>query len=403
MPKLDFPDTTPSEEILERTRKARPLLGGPVPADLADRLGATHYDGRYHLTDRPYLLEGLQMLASLGYRAAKLWFYVTGLQGYSFNSNWPATNEETRLVDLARMPYYQQAFAMDFSTFALETHSGQPDLWLEGPEGNDSYFEREEEEFYELAHYLLTTYSERNVTFILQNWEGDWMMRGTGVSWEHMPEDAERRCAGMVRWFSARQRGVERARIEVRQTGCRVFHAAELNKVYDAAHGVPTLLTHVIPFVDLDLVSYSCYDALGDVPVSLWQALEIIRTHARPSSVFGKNQVYVGEIGNPEVGKDGESLISWWDQAMGVLLAMDIPYVFHWELYCNEPRYVPKHELLPGETLSAEELRGFWLIRPDGSKSYAQQYFDRLLKAAGSRIPSNPTNDSPSTVSRAPN
>jgi hypothetical protein len=24
-------------------------------------------------------------------------------------------------------------------------------------------------------------------------------------------------------------------------------------------------------------------------------------------------------------------------------------------------------------------LRGFWLIRPDGSKSWAQEYFDEIL------------------------
>jgi hypothetical protein len=28
---------------------------------------------------------------------------------------------------------------------------------------------------------------------------------------------------------------------------------------------------------------------------------------------------------------------------------------------------------------TAEELRGFWLIRPDGSKGWAQEYFEEIL------------------------
>jgi len=41
---------TPPEEIESRVKAARPLLGGTIPADLAHRLGTTHYDGQYSLT-----------------------------------------------------------------------------------------------------------------------------------------------------------------------------------------------------------------------------------------------------------------------------------------------------------------------------------------------------------------
>jgi hypothetical protein len=30
-------------------------------------------------------------------------------------------------------------------------------------------------------------------------------------------------------------------------------------------------------------------------------------------------------------------IVEWWDRALGVFFALDIPWMIHWELYCNEP------------------------------------------------------------------
>ena len=57
---------TPAAEIEERTRKARPLLGGTIPRNLADRLGVTHHDGHYLLTDKPFLVEGAEKISQFG-------------------------------------------------------------------------------------------------------------------------------------------------------------------------------------------------------------------------------------------------------------------------------------------------------------------------------------------------
>ncbi|MCK9221164.1 MAG: hypothetical protein M0Q40_00830 [Limnochordia bacterium] len=377
---------TSDEEILERVQLARPMEGGIITQDITERIGCTHYDGWYHLTDKPYLLEGLEVMHQLGYRVAKIWFSAQGLPGYTYNSTWPSFTRETTLVDVAQMPYYEQAFAMDFRTFVLEVFTAQGNSWIHGPEGNDAYYTREEEEFYRLTKHLLETYRNRHLTFILQNWEGDWMLRGIGESWNPVPEDALRRCEGMVRWYRARQRGVDRARAEVVTTKCQVLYAAEVNKVYDALLGIPTVMTHVIPHVDLDLVSYSCYDALGDLPVSLWHAIEMIRQCARPSSTYGTNQVYIGEVGCPESEKERQTIESFWDQVMGVCLALDIPYVLQWELFCNEPKHLDRYTLPPETILAAEDLRGWWLIRPDGSPSFAQEYLMKCSESAGGVI-----------------
>ena len=85
--------------------------------------------------------------------------------------------------------------------------------------------------------------------------------------------DAEDRCKGFVHWLTARQRGVARARSETRATQCRVYHAAEVNRVWDSTRGIPTLTTHVLPHVAVDLISWSSYDGMAS-PVKAWQGLE---------------------------------------------------------------------------------------------------------------------------------
>ena len=90
--------------------------------------------------------------------------------------------------------------------------------------------------------------------------------------------------------------------------------------------------------------------------------------------------MFIGEIGEPENinNQTSSSIREFWDLMLGVYIAQNIPYIVQWELYCNEnkddsPRTQDRNK-------SAEELRGFWLIRPDGSKSWTQNYFEEILK-----------------------
>lgn len=373
---------TAESEIEERVRAARPLLGGAIPADLKSRLGATHYDGRYYLTEKPYLLEGCDALQKLGMGVAKFWF-GRSLTGYNYNSDWGFTSE-TRLVDVARHNYFKQAFDYPFTTFALEIFPVDRSKAFTDP---DNSFEEDERQFHELTAYLLETYSSRNVTFILQHWEGDWMLRGqAGRKWEKGgPPDAMARCEGFARWLAARQRGVERARKEAGETSCKVYHSAEVNRVLDGLLDIPTLTTHVLPKVAVDYVSWSSYDGMNN-PVTAWRGIELIRKYMKPSPVFGKPAVFIGEVGKPENQSNEKDVIEWWDKAMGVFFAQEMPIIIHWELYCNEPKDGNKKIRT---VLSADQLRGFWLIRPDGSASWSGKYLSDLLAHAGGRLPAS--------------
>lgn len=386
-PSLAFGETqtalTPPAEIERRVREARPLLGGKIPADLNDRLGLTHYDGHYHLTDKPFLVEGAEAIHRLGMNVAKFWLSEDNLPGYGYNSDWSSALKFGRLVDVLKHSDYRKALEVPFHTVFLEVFPlvGNKQTFFSG----ENSFADEEEQFHEVTSYLLGTYADRDINFVLQHWEGDWMLRREeGGTWGQVAaSEVDRRCDAFIRWLSAHQRGVEKARNEAGESKCKVYHAAEVNRVWDGTKGLPTLTNRVLPHVALDLVSWSSYDGMNDV-VSTWQGIELIRNHMRPSPVFGKNAVYIGEIGKPENEAKEADIIEWWDRAMGVFLAMDIPWIVHWELYCNEPKDGTKSDRRPRK---AEEMRGFWFVRPDGSLSHSGTYLTELLKHAGGSLP----------------
>lgn len=377
------PVLTAAAEIEQRVSEARPLRGGRIPADLKNRLGATHYDGHYHLTEKPFLVEGAEAIHRLGMNVGKFWLREDDLPGYGYHSDWSPALKNGRLVDVLKHKDYVEALAIPFSTVFLEVFPliGNKQTFFSG----DNNFADEEEQFHEVAAYLFKTYADRDITFVLQHWEGDWMLRREeGGTWAKVPAtEVDRRCDAFIRWLSARQRGVEKARKEAGASKCKVYHAAEVNRVWDGTKGLPTLTNRVLPHVTLDLVSWSSYDGMGSA-VSTWQGIELIRQHMRPSPVFGKNAVFIGEIGKPEQEAKEADIIEWWDRAMGVCLAMEIPWIVHWELYCNEPKDGSKADRRPRK---AEEMRGFWLLRPDGSLSHSARYLTALLKNAGGTLP----------------
>ena len=371
-------------EIRRRTAAARPLSGAKIPENLPQILGATHYDGHYHLTDKPFLIEGAERLRSFGFDVAKFWLREDELPGYGYNSDWKSALQSGRLVDVLRHPYYLETLEMPFRTVMLEVFPlvGNKQTFFAG----DNNFTDEEEQFHDVASYLLKTYAARDIVFILQHWEGDWMLRREeGGTWGEVPADeVKRRCDAFIRWLAARQKGVERARAEApADTRCKVYHAAEVNRVFDLEKGLPTLTTHVLPHVALDLVSWSAYDGLAD-ETRTWHGVELIRKHMRPSPTFGDKAVYIGEIGFPERGRSRQEIIGFWDRVMGTLLAMDIPWIVHWELYCNEPHDGTKGDRRPRTN---EEMRGFWLVRPDGSLSHAGDFLGSLVRHAGQTLP----------------
>jgi hypothetical protein len=370
------------EEIVEIISDHKPFNGGKIPSDINHRLGTTHVGGKYWLTDAPYLLEGCNQIRNMGLNSVKLWFYKDTWE-YPYNSDWGNTLDMT-LSELAAHPYFKACFEMPFTTIFLST--GTAPRCGVGQINDD--LEQEAKEIYELARYLLETYASRDITFVIQNWEGDWLLRGNYADWNRtgVPEDVEERLSYMKKFFSVRQEAVSRARNEVKGGKCRVLHAVEVNKVIDGMKSIPTLTSHVLPYIEADMVSWSTYDAMGDTTgLLMYRGIDFIREKMVPTEYAGEKVVMIGEIGFRENMLEEAFVKGSWDTFMGVFLAQEMPYVLHWELYCNEPKDKTLRHVF-GENRKTEEMRGYWLIRPDGTESYSLEYFRELMAHAGGRL-----------------
>ncbi|MEA2560346.1 MAG: hypothetical protein QOH06_1850 [Acidobacteriota bacterium] len=346
------------------------LLAVPVQAaEVRDVLGSAHVAGRYNFSEEDFLNEGADRLLELGTRVIKVWFQLDASRAYPFNSDWgtPATD----LAELARKPYYRRLFDKPFSTYILVISSSSTtgsSQWLDGmtPEEVDA----EREHVYRLARHLLVAYAGSGKTFVLQNWEGDHLLR-QGLVGGVDPDPV--RIQGMIDWWNARQDGVEQARREIGLRDVMVAHAAEVNLLAQAMEGKVTATNDVVPFTRADLYSYSSWD-VGFDRRRLTEALEYLQSKAPDSELFGERNIYLGEFGAVEdqVGK-GVNLRKRIQGLADAALGWGVRYAVFWQLYCNEP----KHEYEGRPRIS--DMRGFWLIRPDGSRTASWRHFEQRM------------------------
>jgi len=363
-----------------------------TPEQLRDIIGVTHVNGQYHLTDKDFLNEGADQILSLGSRVIKVWFDKPS-DSYRFNSQWPGAGS---MVETAQSPYFRKLFDKPFTTYILMCFSmGRPGGYFR--DGlTDEQRADEQKQFYALAKCLLTTYKGSGKTFVLQHWEGDWLIRG---NFNKDVDPEPKAIQGMIDWLNARQAGVDQARQELGQTGpardgrahVRVYHAAEVNRVVASMEqGRPGLVNAVLPHTKLDLVSYSAWDSATEHfqdPNVLRRALDFIAANTPDSPDFGDRNVYIGEFGMPENEFSAGQIQKAIPNAVNTALDWGCPYIVYWQLYCNELR--------PGKgpppVKNNDDVRGFWLIKPDGSKARTWDYFYSLLntqiQSSGNGLP----------------
>lgn len=341
---------------------------GPTPQPLqidSQMLGITHAKGAYSLTDRDCLNEGADEILKLGSKTIKLWLN-TPKKEYPFHSKWPKCKT---FVELVKTDYYREVFSKPFTTIVLVAFNPQSsvDYWRKGMKEHNRYFEQLA--FYELTKYLLTTYKGTGKTFVLQNWEGDWAIR---AAFDPKRDASEEQLNNMADWLIARQAGVDQARREVHTSGVRVLNAAEVNLVLESHRtGRPAMVNKVLPRVRLDLVSYSAYEGQED-PKLLVEGLDFIASQMKGASRSGPKKVYIGEFGYPENEKSQELLRQQLTNTVMAAKNWGCPYVVYWQLYCNEFR-VAQHK-------NNADYRGYWLLRPDGTKSTAYETLSAMLR-----------------------
>ncbi|HME51454.1 MAG TPA: hypothetical protein VKM55_04510 [Candidatus Lokiarchaeia archaeon] len=341
-----------------------------IPGDARDIIGVTHVDGKYNVgnTSIDFLDRGADEILALGSRVIKLWFKDPA-SAYSYNSTWPASFSS--LVDMANYSYYRSVFSKPFTTYILETFSlGFPDGYFLKNFTTANATE-EQRQFYELAKYFLQAYQGTGKTFVLQDWETDWTLRGSSNA-SVIPTPAA--INGTIGWLKARQAGVDQARKEVGQHSVRVFNAIEVNFIEPALNGNPYCAVDlVLPHVPVDLVSYSSWDTEAN-PTDFARALDYIAAREVNDQQFGPKNLYIGEFGSPENRVTHADLMLTVQNVIRTALAWGCPYIVYWELYCNEIDHAPVH--------SNTDVAGYWLIKVDGMRSWAWNYLHGLFTGA---------------------
>jgi len=358
-------------------------------APLAERVGVTYWGSRY-IPDYDAQQSGMRSAASalqaLGTKVIKL--SAGNLEKeYAFD-NWdiPAIRE---LADVFAQAPFQEVFAADFTTYFIVAGEWNSVGWADGLDDAERILVSDE--FYRAAKALFETYRGSGKTFILQNWEGDNTLAYS--------DGSQTAVQGITDYYNARQDGIRRAQTECgMENGVRVFGALEVNRILLYSE-YPTLLEAVVPHTYADLYLYSAYEkkdplavgyfgeALTRKVIKTWvmAALDKLAEAAPDSEYFGANNIALSEFGYPEtLGEkqvpflDGDSWQRLITQAtVEAGLDWGVQYMVYWELYCNE--YMDGKIPQDWRSLTAADMNGFWLIRPDGSKTQSYDYFYELL------------------------
>lgn len=338
---------------------------GECPPRTPTQLGVAHIGGRYAFSRSDYLNEGAAAAQAIGAKCIKVSLSLDtdnpSPKLYPFHSHWPKV---TTLDALADTPHYRDLFGRSLETFILISfRPGRPaSYWRDSFSHADEL--AEEECFASLTRHLIRRYGESDKTFIIQNWESDWAIRG---NFDPAAIPARGATDSMIRWLAARQRGVSKARAASEMGSARVFHACEVNLVSQAMErGALSVTVDVLPKVAVDLVSYSAWDT-KESPRRFGEALAFIARHKRLTGAFGQEAVYVGEFGLPESEGGPDRAFERTVKLLDVARRFGCPYAVYWQLYCNEAT-VPEPKV-------NSDYKGFWLLRPDGTRSQVCDLF----------------------------
>ncbi|RFC49202.1 MAG: hypothetical protein DVB23_000250 [Verrucomicrobia bacterium] len=308
-------------------------------------LGTQAIGGRYHFTEDEPLLESAKRIAELG--AGTMKFSISREASFGdpkANVRKNAQNLQTLAAVAAQEPGHRAVLDLPFTHFFLWTYP----FTTHGSAGTFDPGERDLEyrEMRDLAEHLLRTYSGSGKRFYLGHWEGDWHLRPHFDPKQPIPEPYRDH---FIAWLRIRQQAIDDAKQNTRHENVEVWHYTEVNLVEPFLKGGSCLTNDVLPAVDVDFVSYSCYDSLqGNIRDDLFAALNHIESKLKPKPGIRGKRVFLGEYGFPARRYTPEEQNRKSIEVMITAIEWGCPFVLYWQLYDNEG--------------TNEKPGGFWLI-----------------------------------------
>lgn len=210
------------------------------------------------------------------------------------------TDDLDSLVKTIRSPVYQQVLALPYRVMFFWAHGG-PYRGLNERKKAELY-----QEFYDFTAYLLTTYNNTGKTFMIGNWEGDWMAGGKAVGNDKDLLDSDMRA--FAGWLDIRAKAIDDAKAKVAHQNVFVYSYLEINHVNRArTGGLKRLVNSVLPYSHVDYVSISSYEMQGfanwrhakseaAMRERIFADLNFVEDNLPPRDIPGK-RVFIGEIG----------------------------------------------------------------------------------------------------------
>ncbi len=300
-------------------------------------LGTHAISKSYQFTSDNKLVEQAKKVRELGSNILKISMGPNSTDIYGITE---AVKSTTVLDLFTRNVPYRTVFDMDFRYIFMWVHTLTNIDWKNGI--NATQEKALYDEMYNFVTHLLTRYDNSGKTFFIGNWEGDWILL---PSYDRTQTPSPTFVSNMVKWMQIRQKAVDDAKAATAAKNVFVYHYIEANLVEKGMAGQPCVAESVLPNVNVDLVSYSSYEAIKDKTYAKTKSdLEAIFTYlesklkAKTGIPFSR-RVFIGEYGyqaNASSPATLQTQASETKELMRIAFELNLPFALHWQMYNNE-------------------------------------------------------------------
>ncbi len=314
-----------------------------IPSDLTTLenynfvLGTHAISGSYKFTNENMLVEQAKKVRELGSNVLKITLGKNSPEIYGINE---VVKSNTTLELFTNNLPYRTVCNMDFKYFFFWVHTLTNVDWKTTI--NASQEQVLYNEMYNFVTHLLTVYNNSGKTFFIGNWEGDWLLI---PNYDRTVTPSATLLNNMTKWFQIRQRAIDNAKASSASKNVFVYHYIEANLVLKGMNGEACVAESVIPNVDVDLISYSSYEAIKDKTYAVKKStLEAIFTYLESklkpkSSLPFSRRVFIGEYGYQANASKTETFQAQFNDTkdiMRISFELNIPFSLHWQMYNNE-------------------------------------------------------------------
>jgi hypothetical protein len=285
-------------------------------------IGTQTIGPKYGFTQEDRLVETARAILEMGSNILKI---ALKTEAYSDIEQ----NSQATAVELVRdHPSFKTVMDMPFTFYFFWANNSKH--WRDGYTNAERL--SDSTQIADLTTYLLTQYNNTGKQFFLGNWEGDWMLLGSG-NVTAIPTDEQ--IQGMIQWYECRQNAIDEAIRTTTHNNVSVFSYCEVNRVVDAMEGKPRVVNKVLPHTNVDYVSYSSYEAQGFPQAKYNAVLDYIESNLPAKPQPKGKRVFIGEMGTNARAVDYSKTRHESQNRSKILKALEwgAPFILYWEMY----------------------------------------------------------------------